>query len=720
MEDNIIQLLIWRYLLKNLPFQYPGKTIEEKCNIGNNNDCNLPYPYSTRIKNYLTIPYLFKNDFKINIYRNINSKYNPFDIMYIRKTILDFSNLQQNNFDATKIIINDSNNFMANIRSVDEVELKYYINSRINASEATIQILPIIKPEIYTTWNIFKLLYNERWNYLSSIGSSNYLKTLEDYKKNYIDSNKIISKIISIIFDYYFLEEDLTFDNFLREIIRNIRIEPKNDDPDYFSLIKQSIINQFKNQLIDKKLRSINNIEFSDFSNWLEEFIKKMNILLKKMNNSPYLKHNRIKYFNMFVNFINSDQDIDSFIDTLRDVMIIYIEGKIKDENNEAYIASTNSIIVNNIDFINTNPFFAQFYLSFLSFFDNIILEEDIFVTPQISLNYDFNQFLKDQNNEPLLTLKRTINNISYLSSKDKVNFYPLIKYPCQVILSEKVDGQLVDILSKISEFSTKNLRELQSLYFQLIYCFYKFRNTFPDSTIGDSWTFNILYKKTNLKSLYFNIPSSQQQKNIYYRLPLFGYIIKIVNMKSSFISVPPYKNPPENIATKRRNEKVKLDYDTRKSLTDLNNIISDWSTKINFNMLNKEDIEIYKNLNTIKLISQQCPKYENNMDSLTYIYDQKIGIREFTQGNCDDGNLDCLYEYYSYPNVINRTCNNNPDCYEQKLKNLYKLDDEICLLGLTFDSDVFLKFNNYIITSQEYINNLNRSNDDQTLKIYS
>lgn len=774
MNNNIIQLLLWRYLFRNNFFQYPSLIVESQCNKGEDgNECEIIKQYSSSIKKLLNFPFVFKNKFDIEVYYRLNHFYNPYNIIDIEKTILDFSYIQGEKFYGDYIILNNGTNFIVSIKMNEKYlknQDKQYIKristeEEIKIENALAQFLPIINPEVFFVWNIFKI-FNKKVFEIENI--ENYDKLLQYVKEN-ISYGQILLKILDIVFYDYYLQEDIYFDFFISQLIQFIpsiyvTVEGKDFDKIRNDILTNSF-NDFKKYFIMtirediEKWFILNSREdgFLDFLKWIKNFLRSEimadNIINNNMSYDEFKKSNRIRFFDIIMDcIINKKFDTDDMIKfTLFDIMEIFINETINDLNNEAYNASINSILINNDKFIENNPFFSLFYCSFRSLFDHInvqtiennngsIITNYYHTNPYMSLNFDIDKYMNNldvnNNNDDInkrIHIENKGNNISQLVNIDNIDIEQLFKYPCQVILTENVNGTLIDILNKLLTFDLGKIEEIESLYFQILYALLYFNQSFEKSKINNTSSYQVMYKNVPETELFFKIRNDDND-NInstddftYYRIPLFGYIIKIVSMEKSIIYYNYGENlssPPDYILNRRINGDLNRNDDINKLLFDINYILLQWINNIDTDKLNIYNIEIMNNINRVRLMTSQCIK--NHLDYIKlYKESDSNYIREYTNNQCtsylpnSDNEKLCLYNYNTYIQSILRSCNYDNDCYIETQGKLFTKSDDLCNVDFEIDNNIFKLFKNFIINDREYIKELELMNNFGTIKIY-
>ena len=100
-------------------------------------------------------------------------------------------------------------------------------------------------------------------------------------------------------------------------------------------------------------------------------------------------------------------------------------------------------------------------------------------------------------------------------------------KIPTQVIAIEKCEGTFDSLLEK----NLLTIEELESAMFQIIIMLYVYQNVF-DFTHNDLHTNNVMYIYTDIPFLYYKI------KNVYYKIPTFGKIYKIIDFGRAIYKV--------------------------------------------------------------------------------------------------------------------------------------------------------------------------------------
>ena len=112
--------------------------------------------------------------------------------------------------------------------------------------------------------------------------------------------------------------------------------------------------------------------------------------------------------------------------------------------------------------------------------------------------------------------------------SKDPEKLILIIKnIPTQVIAIEKCEGTFDSLL----ENNELTMEELESALFQIILMLYVYQNIF-DFTHNDLHTNNIMFIHTKEEFLYYKI------KDVYYKIPTFGKIYKIIDFGRSIYKV--------------------------------------------------------------------------------------------------------------------------------------------------------------------------------------
>ena len=124
---------------------------------------------------------------------------------------------------------------------------------------------------------------------------------------------------------------------------------------------------------------------------------------------------------------------------------------------------------------------------------------------------------------------------LSEYSSLSEENIYAIIKnFPVQIICLEKMDNTLDSLLDNEGNNKTNNLelsnKEWSSCLFQIIMILITYQKIF-DFTHNDLHTNNIMFQKTDRKFINY------KYNNIYYRVPTFGRIYKIIDFGRAIYS---------------------------------------------------------------------------------------------------------------------------------------------------------------------------------------
>jgi hypothetical protein len=107
---------------------------------------------------------------------------------------------------------------------------------------------------------------------------------------------------------------------------------------------------------------------------------------------------------------------------------------------------------------------------------------------------------------------------------EDEEELYAVIpKFPVEVICLEKCENTLDNLL----ETEEIGLNEFQSIFMQIIMTLITYQKAFS-FTHNDLHTNNIMYLKTDLTYIYYCY------KNVYYEVPTFGKIFKIIDFNRS------------------------------------------------------------------------------------------------------------------------------------------------------------------------------------------
>jgi hypothetical protein len=151
--------------------------------------------------------------------------------------------------------------------------------------------------------------------------------------------------------------------------------------------------------------------------------------------------------------------------------------------------------------------------------------------------NVDNNSMIDINNIQTTLLndCKNSVNGSEYSEEEDDeyVEFSGLIKdFPVIAILQERCDGVLEELCEEITgENMEDSERRWSSYLFQIIFTL-SILQYFFDFTHNDLHSNNIMYKKTDKEYLYYKIYDQ------YYRIPTFGYILKIIDFGRAIYKV--------------------------------------------------------------------------------------------------------------------------------------------------------------------------------------
>ena len=228
--------------------------------------------------------------------------------------------------------------------------------------------------------------------------------------------------------------------------------------------------------------------------------------------------------------------------------------SKINNINNSAYIDTFFSFICSELTLRNISPSFSILYSSFNGVkkkFSLDISEEyhsikkekwfyknmhrnNIFLDVYMSSDSD-NDSDSDRNSDRTNTSngEYSSSNISYRSTDSNESstnndyIISLKDIPSQFFIIEKHQGTLDDFLSPID---TINEHLLLSCIFQITFALIYLQKTYH-FTHNDLHINNIMYQKTERTYLYY------KYNNIYYQVPTFGYIFKIIDFGRSIFT---------------------------------------------------------------------------------------------------------------------------------------------------------------------------------------
>ena len=116
---------------------------------------------------------------------------------------------------------------------------------------------------------------------------------------------------------------------------------------------------------------------------------------------------------------------------------------------------------------------------------------------------------------------------LSETSDSEEELILVIKKIPTQVIAIEKCEGTFDSLLAQ----NLLTIEELESAMFQIIMMLYVYQNVF-DFTHNDLHTNNVMFISTEKQFLYYKI------KNVYYKIPTFGKIYKIIDFGRAIYKV--------------------------------------------------------------------------------------------------------------------------------------------------------------------------------------
>ena len=195
--------------------------------------------------------------------------------------------------------------------------------------------------------------------------------------------------------------------------------------------------------------------------------------------------------------------------------------NKINDMNNSAYIDTFFSFITSELTINNIIPSFPIFYGNYLGI--------------KNEFKYDITDDYDDYKSEKWFykTLGKSHTLDMYVSSdesdesdnsdySDDFNEYiSLLKnVPCQNLFIEKLEGTLEDILHNIEE---TDVNIILSCIFQVSFALAYLQKNY-NFTHNDLHVNNVMFSKTEKDFLYY------KYNNIYFKVPTYGYIFKIID----------------------------------------------------------------------------------------------------------------------------------------------------------------------------------------------
>lgn len=339
--------------------------------------------------------------------------------------------------------------------------------------------------------------------------------TIKIYDKLNLHNCQFFNPIYSLFKKYKKKYDVINLENF--NIIKNI-----NEIKQINELTSNKIVN------VDLYNKHTNNTVNTDI------FMKQISILdsqhiffdnynLKK-NINPLLPNNLNYNTYSKINSINNSAYIDSFFS--------YIVGKLSYDNIipnfPIYYNSLNGIGNINLDI--TEDF--EDLKEYKSFGDNIETLYKLNIYTYKSDSDNSNDMDSDNSNDMDSDNSNDIdsdnsNDMDMDSDSDIDNDSDIIaelqNVPIQVLLLEKLDGTLEDFLKE----DNFNSDIIYSCLFQVSYALHYLQKHF-NFIHNDLHINNIMYKKTNKEYLYYKL------NNLYFKLPTFGYIFKIIDFGRS------------------------------------------------------------------------------------------------------------------------------------------------------------------------------------------
>ena len=216
--------------------------------------------------------------------------------------------------------------------------------------------------------------------------------------------------------------------------------------------------------------------------------------------------------------------------DLLPNNYIYNFQNKINNLNNSAYIDTFFSYIVSELVISKKLPSFPLYYGSINGIIDEY--REDI--------SDEYSEYITERwfhkNIGDIFTIDLYISELS--SDTDSINSDSSISYyeeddfickfkdiPVQYLFIEKLEGTLEDFLQEDINYELI-ISSLFQIIFALAYLQKHYQFTHNDLHIN-----NIMYKKTETSYLYY------KYNNIYFRIPTFGYIFKIIDFGRSIFT---------------------------------------------------------------------------------------------------------------------------------------------------------------------------------------
>ena len=285
--------------------------------------------------------------------------------------------------------------------------------------------------------------------------------------------------------------------------------------------------NSFKKIDIDKKYNIIKILNKNDINNLSSNCIIKA-IIKEKGRNKTYKKELFCKIISLLdpIHIMMNHYQINRNKNHLIPNNYYYnTHSKINSMNNNAYIDSFFSYICGQLSIQNKIPSFPIFYGNI-----NGIIDE---------YNFDISEELHDYENEPWFNKynKKLFNIYEYYDSNsdsgsDSESGYLSYEYistykntPVQAFFIEKLDGTLDDLLYE--NLGMVDEKKIKSALFQTIFALIYLQKHYY-FIHNDLHVENIMYKKTNIKYLYY------KYNNLYFKIPTYGYIFKIIDFGRS------------------------------------------------------------------------------------------------------------------------------------------------------------------------------------------
>lgn len=191
--------------------------------------------------------------------------------------------------------------------------------------------------------------------------------------------------------------------------------------------------------------------------------------------------------------------------------------SKINNMNNTCYIDVFFSYIVGELRSRNILPNFAIYYGSVNGIIDEFLYD----ITDEI-IDFEYKKwFTRNIGKRFDIEVKSDENEITDVVAK-------LYDLPVQLLFIEKFDSTLEDLLK-----NDVDMNLLESCLFQVIFCLAYLQKHFY-FTHNDLHINNVMFVKTETLYLYYKF------NNIYFKIPTFGYIFKIIDFGRSVFT---YKN---------------------------------------------------------------------------------------------------------------------------------------------------------------------------------